>query len=283
MLKNKSKRRSKAWEEAEKNFAEMKQKIKKAYSSQNKLNIELKNSVGKLVRIPIDMVHLDKNIRKTVDTSSNGFKALLESIKNDGIQQNIVVELQECGSIITLTCVSGHRRIIAAKMLDSIKHVPALIKIYNSDDHRLELALAENLLREDLHALEIAEGYKNLMQKGWSIEKICTKFGKAERTIQYYIRMSSWPLDAKKFIKENYKKFSTRILMHKIACRRFKSDSELMSVLKKTAEISKFDKRNKSIRKAYMLKKVNQFFKEKRYKTATKKAIYDTLEYLNLI
>jgi ParB/RepB/Spo0J family partition protein len=126
--------------------------------------------VGKIVKIPITEIQLDENIRRKIDIECSNFKSLLSSIIKHGIQQNIVVEFRNYGDSYSIVCVSGHRRVTAAKMTGTINVVPALIKKFEKDDARTEHALIENLLREDLHFLDIADGYRDLFSKGWSRE-----------------------------------------------------------------------------------------------------------------
>ncbi len=122
--------------------------------------------IDKIAKIPIEDIELDENIRSSIDIEDENFKSLLHSIKKHGIQQNIVVEFRKLANGYKIVCVSGHRRVTAAKIAGTISVVPAIIKRFDKNDTRVELGLAENLLREDLHCLDIANGYQKLFELG---------------------------------------------------------------------------------------------------------------------
>lgn len=86
-------------------------------------------------------------------------KELSESILDKGIIQPLIVV--EDGNMYKL--IAGERR-LRASIMAGIKKVPVIIKNYNEDE-RLEIALIENLEREDLNPIEEAETYKVLIEK----------------------------------------------------------------------------------------------------------------------
>jgi len=167
-IESKAKRRTSLDKSVDDSFSRLEKRVDATNHQKDELEAKIRTSVGKMVRIPINMICLNDNIRNHIDTESDNFKALLSSIKKHGIQQNVVVELQELDGNLQLVCISGHRRITAAKMIESITHVPALIQQYEKESHKLELALAENMLREDLHSLDIANVFSKLINQGYS-------------------------------------------------------------------------------------------------------------------
>ena len=62
-----------------------------------------------------------------------------------------------------MICVAGHRRILAAKAAKNIAKVPCLLQAYANSGDSVGVALAENLNREDLHCLDVAGGYRELV------------------------------------------------------------------------------------------------------------------------
>lgn len=240
-------------------------------------------SVGKIVKIPIEEIELDENIRSNIDKESASFKSLLSSIIKHGIQQNIVVELRQNGNSYSIVCVSGHRRVTAALQAGTISVVPALIKTFDKNDARTEHALMENLLREDLHCLDIAAGYKDLASKGWSREKLSKAFGKTDRTIHTYLKMAEWDDKSKKIIFDNPEVFTAKTLTRKIACRKFSSEKELTSALLallKTAEKSPSQKISK---KKTLTEMLENYLNQKKHKVEIKTAIWETFKDLQLI
>lgn len=121
---------------------------------------------------------------------------LANSIKEHGVVQPLVVT----ASGRKYQIVAGERRWRAAK-LAGIAKLPALVRTL-SNQHKLELALIENLQRKDLNPLEIATAYLKLnTQFNLSIEQIAERSGgKAVSTINNTIRLLRLPDDAKQAI-----------------------------------------------------------------------------------
>jgi ParB/RepB/Spo0J family partition protein len=239
--------------------------------------------VGKIVKIPLRDIHLDENIRSEIDTEGTSFKSLLDSIKKHGIQQNIVVEFRRVENDFKIICVSGHRRVTAAKIAGTVDAIPALIKQFDQIDTRTELALAENLLREDLHCLDTAEGYKKLASNGWSKDKLANTFGKTLRTIATYLKMADWPSEAKKIVRQHPEKFTTRLLTRKIACRRFTTNESLVQALQLNLSKDSLSKNSKASKKEKIEADLNAYLVTKKYKEEINSAITLAFQELSLI
>lgn len=119
---------------------------------------------------------------------------LANSIKEHGMLQPIVVT-QKGDNLFEL--VAGERRLRASQMA-GLAEIPALVRTY-SDQHKLELALIENLNREDLNPLEIATAYLKLQQQfNMTLEEIGKRAGgKAVSTVSNSLRLLSLPENAK--------------------------------------------------------------------------------------
>lgn len=260
--------------------------IKKLFNNEANPTIEkiakYESLVDKIVKIPIDDIVLDENVREKINEDNPNFLSLLSSIKKHGIQQNIVVEFRKTATGFKIVCVSGHRRVLAAKKLGTISVVPALIKQYKNNDIRIEMGLAENLLREDLHCLDVADGYKKLSECGWSREKLMDTFGKTKRTIATYLKMSTWSQEAKKIIRDNPNKFTVRFLVGQIACKKYDSDSELITTLKKALGQDIPQKENLS-RKEKNAERLKSYLAIKKYKPNMAEAITQAFREMKLI
>lgn len=115
-------------------------------------------------------------------------KGLAESIKQHGVVQPIIVKKNENGYSI----IAGERRWRAAKIA-GLKTIPAIIKDLTSREI-MEVALIENLQREDLNPLEEAEAYKKLMDDhGLTQEAISKIVGKSRAAIANSIRLLTLP------------------------------------------------------------------------------------------
>ena len=155
---------------------------------------ELKQSVVESVttmqRIPVgDIEPNPKQPRKDFDEQS--LNELAHSIKLHDIVQPLTVSQTPNGKF---RLIAGERRWRAAK-LAGLKDVPAYIRKAN-DQQLLELALLENLQREDLNAMEVALSYKRMMEElSHTQEEVAERMGKERSTVANYIRLLRLPPD----------------------------------------------------------------------------------------
>jgi ParB family transcriptional regulator, chromosome partitioning protein len=115
---------------------------------------------------------------------------LAASIREHGIIQPLIVTREEISERYTL--IAGERRLRAAVMA-GLASVPAIVRDA-SELQRLELALIENIQREDLSPIEAAEAYQNLAEEfGLSHDDIATQVGKSRVTVTNTIRLLKLP------------------------------------------------------------------------------------------
>jgi len=134
--------------------------------------------------------------RKTFDNEALG--QLADSISRHGLLQPIAVRTNECGFY---RIIAGERRWRAAKMAGLIE-IPAII--YDMDDKKAaELALIENLQREDLNPIEEAMGYKRLSDEyGLTQEEISNAVSKSRSGIANSLRLLTLPDDVIEAVRE---------------------------------------------------------------------------------
>lgn len=121
--------------------------------------------------------------------SGEAIAALAQSIREHGILQPILVRPLPTGSY---QIVAGERRWRAAKML-GLSEVPVTIKEM-SDIETAQIAIIENLQRENLNPIEEAEGYRDLIENyGMTQEQIAKMVGKSRSAIANAIRILSLP------------------------------------------------------------------------------------------
>lgn len=165
------------------------------------IDSDLKNTAGVLapkaveeatgiLRISVDSIESNpKQPRKDFDEQA--LQELAQSIKLHDIIQPITVSKLHGGKF---RLISGERRWRAAK-LAGIKDIPAYVRQAN-DQQLLELALLENLQREDLNAMEIALSYKRMMEElSHTQEQVAERMGKDRSTVTNYIRLLKLPPD----------------------------------------------------------------------------------------
>ncbi len=154
----------------------------------------LKNTVVESVtsvnRISLDEIEANpKQPRRDFDEQS--LQELAASIKRHDIIQPVTVSKLATGKY---RLVSGERRLRAAKMA-GLKDIPAYVRQAN-DQQLLELALLENLQREDLNAMEISLSYKRMMDElELTQEQVAENMGKDRSTVTNYIRLLKLPPD----------------------------------------------------------------------------------------
>ena len=131
------------------------------------------------------------------DFDEEKLQALAESIAEYGILQPIVVKLNSNGFY---TIVAGERRWRAARMA-KLKEMPAIVKQFDEQSEK-EVALIENLQRENLNAIEEALGIQELMELyGLTQEEVAKKLGKSRPAVANSVRLLHLPGAVQEYIK----------------------------------------------------------------------------------
>src|SRR3989304_3762556 len=113
---------------------------------------------------------------------------LSESVKRSGVLQPVIVRKVGLGYELVI----GERRWRAAKMA-GLEKIPAVVRDV-SDKESIELALVQNLLREELNPIEEAEAYRRLLGDfGWTQEELAQHVGKDRSSIANYLRLLKLP------------------------------------------------------------------------------------------
>ena len=120
--------------------------------------------------------------------NDEALKELAESIKEHGVIQPIIVKK----SIKGYEIVAGERRVRACKMI-GLEKIPAIIRPF-TDEQMMEIALLENLQRENLNAIEEAHAYKSLLEKlNITQEELSKKVGKSRSHVTNIIGLLRLP------------------------------------------------------------------------------------------
>ena len=163
------------------------------YSSvEEKIISETKNE--EIVNINIDELRSNPyQPRKNFDEAA--LQELAHSIKEHGVFQPIIVKK----SIKGYEIIAGERRVKASKMA-GLTEIPAVIRDFN-DTQMMEIALLENLQREDLNAIEEASAYKKLQETlALTQEELANRLGKSRSHITNMIGLLSLPQNIQDFI-----------------------------------------------------------------------------------
>lgn len=193
----------------------------------------LRRNVGAVVMLPLELLTIEENVRRSVDEQAPEFLSLVDSVRQNGIRQNIVVELQDADEAnFKVVVIAGQRRTLAGKVAGASK-VAALVLRLKGRGERLAEGLAENLLREDLHCLDQAEAYAALLEEGWSQTEIAEKFDRRRRTILQFLRLARYPEAAKDMIRAHPEVFTTGLLFNKFVAKTWPNEGELLAALQK--------------------------------------------------
>jgi len=130
---------------------------------------------------------------------AESLRELADSIVENGVIQPISVCRRDNGYQL----ISGGRRLKAAKMA-GLATIPAFLIEIQSDEQLLELAIVENLQREDLNPLEIAQGFRRLIDEcGWTQEQVAQKVGKSRPAVANFLRLLKLPSEIRQALKED--------------------------------------------------------------------------------
>lgn len=142
---------------------------------------------GSVTTLRIAEIEPNKNQpRRQFD--SEALRELADSIRDHGVLQPLVVRSYNGGYQI----VAGERRWRAARMA-GLSQIPVMIRDL-SDTETLEIAIIENLQREDLNLVELARGYKVLMDEhGYTQEQVAARVGKSRPVVANTVRILSLP------------------------------------------------------------------------------------------
>ena len=144
-------------------------------------------SAGPVTDLPIDSITANPQQPRKV-FEDKALQQLAESLRQSGVLQPIVVRRMNSGYQL----IVGERRWRAAK-LAGLSQIPAVVR-EATDAQSLELALVENLLREDMNPIEEAEAYQRLLAEfGWIQEELAQRVGRDRSTIANCLRLLKLP------------------------------------------------------------------------------------------
>lgn len=146
--------------------------------------------------VEIDIADIRSNpYQPRTHFDEEALKELAESIKEHGLLEPIIVKK----SIKGYELVAGERRTKASK-LAGLKTIPAIIKDFN-DIQMMELALIENIQREDLSAIEEANAYKKFIDNmGYTQEELANRFNKSRTYITNLLGLLKLPVSVQNMV-----------------------------------------------------------------------------------
>ena len=156
------------------------------------------NVAGGVALLPIEAIEANPFNPRT-NFEKEALKELSESISIHGIIQPLTV--RKLGRD-KYQLISGERR-FRASQLAQLKEVPAYIRVAN-DQAMLEMALVENIQREDLNAIEVALSYQRLIDEiGLTQDQLAQKISKGRTTITNHLRLLKLPAEIQLGVRDN--------------------------------------------------------------------------------
>lgn len=148
---------------------------------------ETKDIVGNIIDIPLEKIIPNKSQPRSY-FGDQALSELAQSIESLGIIQPITVKKHDDKFLI----ISGERRFRASKIV-GLKTIPAYVRLVD-DKELLEMALVENIQREDLNAIEVALTYQRFLEElEMTQEQLSQRIGKERSTITNAIRLLKLP------------------------------------------------------------------------------------------
>lgn len=147
--------------------------------------------------VEVDLIHANPS-QPRHDFDQQALEELAASIGHIGIIQPITLRQEEDG---TYMIVAGERRYRAAQIA-GLETIPAYIRKV-SDNDVMEMALIENIQREDLNAIEVALAYQQLqIRHECTQEELATRVGKSRATVANFMRLLKLPAEVQLALKE---------------------------------------------------------------------------------
>ena len=154
---------------------------------------------GAVAEIDIDLIETNPFQPRT-EFDETALRELAQSIKEQGVIQPVTVRKMGYNKY---QLISGERRLRASKMAGLAK-IPAFIRLAN-DEQMLELALIENIHRENLNAIEVAISYQRLIDEcSLTQEEVSEKVGKSRSAVANFLRLLKLPAEIQLAIRDGH-------------------------------------------------------------------------------
>ena len=162
--------------------------------------------MGNVFLIEIDKIKPNPHQPRT-EFDEVQLRELSESIRQYGVLQPLVVVRNEkespSGVIVEYELIAGERRLRASKMA-GLSQVPVIIRYENDEKMKLEIAIIENLQREDLNALDRARAFKRLTDEfKLKHHEIAARIGKSRVYVSNTLRLLGLPIEIQESLAKN--------------------------------------------------------------------------------
>ena len=150
-------------------------------------------SQAELIHVPISALDRAHNVRRDLGDLTE----LMESIQDVGVLTPVTITVKASG--VEWYLVAGHRRVAAAEKV-GLDTVPALVHTAGTHDERMLATLVENLQRQDLDPVEEANGFRRLVDAGWSQSEVARRVRRSKGHVSKRLRLLMLPDDLQEMV-----------------------------------------------------------------------------------
>ena len=233
-------------------------------SKEDLLNTKIATYGEKLiVDIPIKLIEVKPQVRKTFDQAK--IKLLAEDIKSKGLIHPITVMKHNKNKNNYILIIGGNR--IEAFRLLNRKTVPCIVKEYSNNEGDLQLLqLAENMHRNDLNPVELADALFNIKKlTGLTLDQIANAIGRSLDSIKQYSRISKLTKTEKEFHIKN-KSTKNEILLYLAKTKKNKKNKSYLEFVKTPKKQKKLTDSNEKELLKKQIKEAEKFILEAKNK-----------------
>ena len=169
-----------------------------------KIRSQLEENGRLIQKIPLELIHLDENVRTKYDEKK--LQILANSLREDGLIQFPTLCLRKVGSSYELVCKNGHRRILSAKLLGWAK-IDCIIVPFDNEREELYHTINANL-RENVFYLDIALAYQEAARIGEKDAVIAERVGVNVRTVGWYRRLTKMSATCQRLCRQHSEMFT---------------------------------------------------------------------------
>ncbi len=189
----------------------------------------VKETANIIANIPVDQIEVNP-FQPRNEFDEEALNELAESLRIHGLIQPITVRRLNNSSF---QLISGERRWRASKLAE-LEEIPAYIRVVEGDQEMLEMAIVENIQREQLNPVEVAISYQRLMDECELTHfQVADRVGKSRPGVTNYLRILKLPVDIQTAIKNGDISFGHAKLLSGV-----KDIVQLNSFFKKTIDLN---------------------------------------------
>lgn len=150
-----------------------------------------------------NLIDIDQIITNPFQPRKEFNEDALEDLKNSILQHGVIQPISVRKALNGYELIAGERR-LRASIKAGLKKIPAYVLDVRTGTEMLEIAIIENVQRENLNPIEVAYGYQRLIEEcNFTQEQVAIKMGKNRSTVTNFLRLIKLPEKIKNYIRNN--------------------------------------------------------------------------------